>query len=68
MSKSPNADEQLELTANLALKAYAIGVFPMAETKDSDTVYWVDPRTRGILPIEGLTIPKRLRRTLRTST
>ena len=68
MSKSPNADEQIELTANLALKAYAIGVFPMAETKDSDTVYWVDPRTRGILPIEGFTIPKRLRRTLRTST
>ncbi len=40
----------------------------MAETKDSDSVYWVDPRTRGILPLEGFTIPKRLRRTLRTST
>lgn len=55
----------LELTPNLALKAYGIGVFPMAERRDSDVVYWVDPRTRGILPLDRFHTPKRLRRTIR---
>lgn len=58
-------EEELELTANLALKAYAIGVFPMAERRDADTVYWVDPRMRGILPLDRFRVPKRLRKTIR---
>lgn len=66
MSRDADAPEdELELTANLALKAYAIGVFPMAERRDADMVYWVDPRTRGVLPLERFRIPKRLRRTIR---
>ena len=55
----------LELTVNLALKAYGVGVFPMAEQSSSDVVYWVDPRTRGIIPLDDFHVPKRLRRTLR---
>lgn len=58
-------EEDLELTPNLALKAYGIGVFPMAERRDSDVVYWVDPRARGVLPLNRFRVPKRLRRTIR---
>lgn len=66
MNSDPDrADEELELTPNLALKAYGIGVFPMAERRDSDVVYWVDPRVRGVLPLDGFRVPKRLRRTIR---
>jgi len=58
-------EEDLELTPELAVKAYGIGVFPMAEERDSDVVYWVDPRVRGVLPLDGFHTPKRLRRTIR---
>lgn len=57
--------EDLELTPALALRAYSIGVFPMAEERNSDAIYWVEPRTRGILPLDAFHIPKRLRRTIR---
>ena len=59
------SEEDLELTPGLALKAYGIGVFPMAERRDSDVVYWVDPRARGILPLDQFRVPRRLRRTIR---
>lgn len=65
MTRPLNPEDDLELTANLALKAYGIGVFPMAERRDSDVVYWVDPRVRGVLPLDGFRVPKRLRRTIR---
>ncbi len=63
--KPPDDDEDQELTPNLALRAYGVGVFPMAERRDSEVIYWVEPRTRGVLPIEGFRVPKRLRRTIR---
>lgn len=47
------------------LEAYRLGVFPMAEHRDSDEVLWVDPETRGVLPLDGLRLPRRLRRTMR---
>lgn len=57
--------EEPELTAALALRAYSIGVFPMAERSDSDAIYWVDPRSRGVLPLDTFHVSKRLRRTVR---
>jgi leucyl/phenylalanyl-tRNA--protein transferase len=54
-----------ELTPELLLRAYAIGIFPMAEDADDPDVFWVDPERRGILPLEAFHIPKRLRRTIR---
>lgn len=51
--------------AELVLEAYRLGVFPMAERRDSDEVVWVDPETRGVLPLDGLRLPRRLRRTMR---
>ena len=47
------------------IKAYALGVFPMAESRDDDEVFFVDPDQRGVLPIEAAHIPRRLRRTVR---
>ena len=47
------------------IKAYALGVFPMAESRDDDEVFFVGPDQRGVLPIEAAHIPRRLRRTVR---
>lgn len=46
------------------LRAYALGVFPMGETRDGDDVFWVEPRKRGVLPLAGYHLPRRLARTL----
>ncbi len=55
-----------EITPELLLRAYAIGVFPMAEGRDDPELFWVDPKQRGILPLDGFHVPKRLRRTIRS--
>jgi leucyl/phenylalanyl-tRNA---protein transferase len=54
-----------ELTPELLLRAYAIGIFPMAEAADDPNLFWVDPERRGVLPLEAFHIPRRLRRTVR---
>ena len=59
-------DDPPAITASLLLEAYAAGIFPMAEDASSDTVFWVDPRRRGILPLDGLHVPRRLARSFRT--
>jgi leucyl/phenylalanyl-tRNA--protein transferase len=53
------------LTPELLLAAYADGVFPMAETADEKELFWVDPRRRGILPLDSFHVPRRLRRAVR---
>lgn len=52
------------LTPELLLRAYAAGVFPMAESQDDPRVYWVDPEMRGILPLDGFRISRSLRRAI----
>lgn len=54
-----------QLTAEILLRAYAAGIFPMAETSDDPTLYWVDPDMRGILPLDSFHLPKKLRRVIR---
>lgn len=54
-----------ELTPRLLLRAYAAGVFPMAESADSPELYWFDPERRGILPLDGFHVPRRLLKTVR---
>jgi len=54
------------LTPDLLLRAYAVGIFPMAESAEDDEVFWVDPEQRGILPLDGFHLPRRLKRTLRS--
>ena len=55
-----------ELTADLLLRAYSIGVFPMAEDRDANDLFWVEPRERGIFPLEGLSVSRRLAKTVRS--
>ncbi len=59
-----NESEDLELTPELVLRAYGAGVFPMADDARSDEVYWVDPRKRGILPLNGFHLSRSLRKRL----
>lgn len=53
------------ITPQLLLRAYAAGLFPMAESADSPELHWFDPPQRGVLPLDGVHIPKRLARTVR---
>ena len=51
---------------DLLLRAYAIGVFPMSDSRDAEEVFWVEPRRRAIIPIEGFRMSRSLRKTLRS--
>jgi leucyl/phenylalanyl-tRNA--protein transferase len=53
------------LDTALLLRAYAAGLFPMADTRESADVFWVEPRRRGIIPLEGFHLSRSLARTLR---
>lgn len=46
------------------LQAYAMGIFPMAESRDDPEIHWVDPRSRGILPLDGFHVSRSLARVL----
>ncbi|HEX8666779.1 MAG TPA: leucyl/phenylalanyl-tRNA--protein transferase [Allosphingosinicella sp.] len=50
----------------LLLRAYSIGVFPMADSRDAAEVFWVEPRRRAILPLDGFRLSRSLRKTLRS--
>ncbi len=52
------------LTPELVLRAYCLGIFPMAKHADETTVYWVQPEQRGVIPFETFHISKRLQRTI----
>jgi len=53
------------IPTDLLLKAYASGVFPMAESATDPEVFWVRPETRGIIPLDGFHAPKSLKKTIR---
>lgn len=50
------------LDPKLVLGAYSVGVFPMADDRHADSVYWVEPRRRAILPLDGFRLSKSLRK------
>ncbi len=54
------------LDPQLVLGAYSVGVFPMADARDADSVYWVEPRRRAVLPLDGFHLSRTLRRTIAT--
>ena len=58
-------DVMIEITPQVLLKAYACGIFPMAESAEDNALYWIEPERRGILPLDRVHIPKRLARTIR---
>lgn len=56
-----------ELTPELLLHGYSIGIFPMAENRDDPEIFWVDPKRRGIFPLDGFHISRSLARAMRQS-
>lgn len=58
-------EPEASITPQLLLQAYASGIFPMADSAESDEIYWVDPRRRGIMPLDGFHLSRSLSRTLR---
>jgi len=53
------------LTPSQLLRAYALGVFPMARHRDDPRLHWIDPAERGILPLDAIHIPRSLKKTFR---
>ncbi|CAA2142154.1 Leucyl/phenylalanyl-tRNA--protein transferase [Hyphomicrobium sp. ghe19] len=66
-SMASRDDPMFEITPQVLLKAYSCGIFPMAESADDPALYWIEPQQRGVLPLDGLHIPRRLLRTVRTT-
>ena len=56
----------IDITPEVLLKAYACGIFPMAESAEDPALYWIEPEKRGIIPLDRFHIPDRLARTVRS--
>jgi leucyl/phenylalanyl-tRNA--protein transferase len=59
--------DEVELTPELILRAYSVGIFPMAQSADDERLAWFDPDPRGILPLDKFHLSRRLARTVRTT-
>ncbi len=66
--KSPQMSNRTlpEITPELLLKAYAAGIFPMAESAEDPTLHWIEPRQRGVLPLDDFRTSRKLRAEVRT--
>jgi leucyl/phenylalanyl-tRNA--protein transferase len=62
MPKDPGHDE---ISPEILLRAYAMGIFPMAESRDDPEIHWVDPRRRGVMPLDGFHLSRSLARSMR---
>ena len=56
----------IEITPEVVLKAYACGIFPMAESAEDPALYWIEPEVRGVIPLDRFHVPARLARTVRS--
>ncbi|WP_375255581.1 leucyl/phenylalanyl-tRNA--protein transferase, partial [Yoonia sp.] len=54
------------LTPELLLQAYRVGLFPMSEGRDDPEIFWVDPKMRGVFPLDGFRISRSLAKRMRT--
>src|SRR5260370_10511506 len=61
------APRKFELTADILLRAYSIGVFPMAESREAKELFWVEPHERGIFPLDGLMVSRSLAKMVRSN-
>ena len=61
----PDTQAALEITPQLLLQAYAAGIFPMSEGRDDPNLFWVEPKRRGIIPLDGFHISRSLARRIR---
>jgi leucyl/phenylalanyl-tRNA--protein transferase len=60
------SESEIELTPAMMLRAYAVGIFPMAQSATDDSLVWFDPDPRGILPLDEFHVPHRLARTVKS--
>lgn len=60
------ARDRLEITPDILLRAYSIGLFPMAESGTDPNLFWVDPEERGIFPLDRLVVSRSLAKTVRS--
>jgi leucyl/phenylalanyl-tRNA--protein transferase len=54
-----------QITPDILLRAYAMGIFPMADGRDDPEIHWIDPRLRGIMPLNGFHLSRSLARRIR---
>ena len=59
------ARDRLDITPDVLLRAYSIGLFPMAESANDPNLFWVDPEERGIFPLDGLVVTRSLAKAVR---
>lgn len=55
-----------EITPEILLRAYAMGIFPMSDGRDDPEIHWVDPRRRGVLPLDGFHVSRSLAKRIRS--
>jgi len=60
-----NRAKPSKITAEMLLRAYAIGIFPMAEARNDPELYWIDPESRGIIPLDSFHVARSLKKTVR---
>src|SRR5579872_6157254 len=58
--------EDFEITPDILLRAYSIGLFPMAESAEDKNLFWIEPEARGVFPLDRMIISKKLARTIRS--
>src|SRR4029453_1369440 len=56
----------IEITPEVLLKAYACGIFPMAESAEDPSLHWIEPDLRGIIPLDRFYVSSRLARTVKS--
>jgi leucyl/phenylalanyl-tRNA--protein transferase len=61
-----HARDRSEITPDILLRAYSVGLFPMAESADDPSLFWVDPEERGIFPLDQLVVSRSLAKTVRS--
>jgi leucyl/phenylalanyl-tRNA--protein transferase len=62
----PETPLREELTPEILLRAYAMGIFPMSDGRDDPEIHWIDPRLRGVLPLDGFRISRSLAKRIRS--
>ncbi|WP_128516602.1 leucyl/phenylalanyl-tRNA--protein transferase [Tabrizicola thermarum] len=55
-----------DITPDILLRAYAMGIFPMSDGRDDPEIHWIDPRRRGVLPLDGFHVSRSLAKRLRS--
>ncbi len=61
-----STNQSFEITPQVLLRAYSIGMFPMADSADDPTLFWVDPEQRGVFPLDGLIVSRSLAKLVRS--